>query len=230
MKKNSVKLLILLVGSLASFAFLASTQSPDIEKINHRHYLSYFSKSEHIPIVLTYTLTSDMLQCGTKIPRKGIRFATDPDYKDVTALSKDYRGSGFDKGHNMSAADNSCEEEGMKECFYFSNMTPQPHSFNAGRWEDLEKIERAEAAQYDKIIVTVGSLGVSQKIGDDNVVVPREMWKVIYIPKTSEYQCYLFPNTDNVTMPIDSYKVEEQEIEDDADVTFNDGKVTVPEQ
>ena len=215
---------------LVALRFFGAKNAADIVKIEHRHYVSYFSRSELIPVILTYDLTSDMLSCQDKIPRKGIRFVTDPDHKDISTLAKDYKGSGFDKGHNMSAADNSCELEGMKECFYFSNMTPQPHSFNAGRWKDLETLERKEALEYGKLVITVGSLGVSERIGEDKVAVPKEMWKVIYIPSTNQYQCYLFPNTDDVKEPLESYVVDQQELEDDADVEFNKGKVSIPEE
>lgn len=229
MNKISLRFVLPFMG-IVLLLFIGAKKAPDLVRIEHRHYVSFFSRSERIPIVLYYTLAGDMLSCQEKIPRKGIRFTTDPDHKDITMLSSDYKGSGFDKGHNMSAADNSCELEGMKECFYFSNMTPQPHSFNAGRWKDLETLERKEAQDYGSIIVTVGSLGISERIGEDNVVVPKEMWKVIYIPQKDEYQCYIFPNKDDVKDALESYKVDQQELEDDADVEFAKGKVLVPEE
>jgi len=195
-----------------------------IVKIEHKFYTSWFSTSEHIPLVVEYTLTKNMLQCSKPIHRSN-KFTPDPDQSSITSLAKDYRNSGFDRGHNMNAEDNKCDNEGMKECFYYSNMTPQPHSFNAGRWEDLEKLERTDATQFGKVIVTIGSVGKSETIGPDNVVVPKFMWKVIYIISQNEYDCYIFPDTDNVTNALNKYKVQLDQIENLASVTFNNGTV-----
>ncbi len=210
------------------FLSLAWQQSPyaqaGIVKLEYKYYTSWFSVSEHIPIALEYTLTAGMLQCSPHIPRAK-NFTPDPNHHEITSLAKDYKNSGYDRGHNMNAEDNECSKEGMKECFYFSNMTPQPHSFNAGRWEDVEKIERVDAGKYHRVIVTVGSRGKAGAIGKDSVTVPKFMWKVIYIPSLKKYECYWFPDTDNVTNALSTYTVNISQLEQWADVSFSDGIV-----
>jgi len=193
--------------------------------ISHTRYTSYFSIDEHIPLVVTFRLTADMVDCSKESHRHRGKFTEDPDQPQLTNLNNDYKKSGYDRGHNMSAADNECDPQGMKECFYFSNMTPQPHSFNAGKWEDLEKQERAEAIQYGQIIVTVGSIGVKGQIGPDQIAVPQYMWKVIYIPSARKYQCYLFPDDDGVNDPLPQYEVPLEKIETEAPVDFQEGVV-----
>lgn len=37
----------------------------------------------------------------------------------------DYRGSGYDRGHQVPAADCKFSQEAMNETFYLSNMCPQ---------------------------------------------------------------------------------------------------------
>jgi endonuclease G, mitochondrial len=195
--------------------------------INHTHYTSWFSEDEHIPLVVSFVLTADMINCSAEEHSHRGKFTEDPDQPDLTNLNNDYRKSGYDRGHNMSAADNECNADAMRECFYFSNITPQPHTFNAGKWEDLEKQERSEAITYGKIIVTVGSIGIQQQIGADSVAVPRYMWKVIYIPAAKNYECYLFPDNAGVTNPLPQYQVPLDSIETLAPVDFNDGVVKV---
>ena len=195
--------------------------------ISHTRYTSYFSEDEHIPLVVTFKLTADMVQCGEEQHSHRGKFSEDPDQPDLTNLNNDYRKSGFDRGHNMSAADNECDPDGMRECFYFSNMTPQPHAFNAGKWEDLEKQERTEAIEYGEVLITVGSIGIQQQIGTDQLAVPQYMWKVIYITNTKNYQCYLFPDAENVNDPLPQYQVPLDSIETLAPVDFNDGVVKV---
>jgi endonuclease G len=110
----------------------------------------------------------------------------------------------------------------MRECFYFSNMTPQPHFFYAGTWEDLERQER-KYAEEEKIIVFTGSIGKTGAIGVDEVAVPQYMWKVIYFPQRSvdQYQCFLFPDSVEAVKPYTLYKVSKEAIEERARVRFN---------
>jgi len=178
----------------------------DIVIIKHANYTSHFSKSKHIPVLVEYTLTSSMFSCNNNISRKGKRFQPDPDLRQATDLQKDYLHSGFDRGHNMSAENNSCLDEAMNECFYFSNVFPQVHSFNAGNWEELENKERKVAKAYGRIKVFVGNFGIQGKIGEDSVVVPMYCWKVIYIPSIDNYDCYVFPNTYRPDINIECYR------------------------
>jgi len=222
MKKNIVRAMLPLLF-LFLYAGVSAQDTMEIVKIEHTFYTSYFSPSEHIPIFVNYTLKGSMLSCATKIKRTN-KFKPDPTHPEFTSLNSDYTRSGYDRGHNMSAQDNACDATGMDECFYFSNMTPQPHFFNAGVWETLEKQERAEATQFGTVIVTVGSLGKAGTIGKDSVVVPRYMWKVIYIPSTKKYQCYLFPDSDDAKAPLTQYVTTLDEIQLHAGITFNAGK------
>lgn len=209
---------------LYGFLLAALTSAAQVVKIDHTYYTSWFSENKHIPVVVSYTLTQDMLQCGQKQKRKD-KFKADPQHPKTTDLLLDYKNSGFDRGHNMPAADNECNSTGMGECFYFSNMTPQPHSFNAGLWEKLEDHERDEAAAHKKVIVVCGSLGERTTIGPHKVVVPEKMWKVIYNTATKEYKCYLFPNSDGLKGNFEDYGVPLNKIKEEAKVDFKDGAV-----
>ncbi|HEU5171624.1 MAG TPA: DNA/RNA non-specific endonuclease [Gemmatimonadales bacterium] len=51
---------------------------------------------------------------------------------------KDYRGSGYDRGHMAPAADQSVDEELKRETFFLSNMAPQKNNLNAQVWAALE--------------------------------------------------------------------------------------------
>jgi endonuclease G len=151
-----------------------------------------------------------MLSCENHIKRSN-RFTIDPELPSATNLGQDYKGSGYDRGHNMSAEDNACDSEGMKECFYYSNMFPQTHKLNAGIWERLEEQERAEAKQYDSVRVYIGSVGSISTIGSDNVTVPAYCWKVIYA--NGKYEAYLFPNNMTVGGSLQDYQTTVENIE-----------------
>ena len=175
------------------------THGADTVILDHTHYRSHFVSSTHIPWIVEYTLRAEDVNCVDKVKRKD-NFAPDPLNREATDLAADYKGSGYDRGHNMPAADNACHGvEAMTECFYFSNMFPQTHRLNGGVWAKLEDQERTMAAQDDSIYVWIGSYGIDKKIGPKNVVVPKFCWKVIYDYKTRQWSQYIFPNTTTVT-------------------------------
>jgi endonuclease G, mitochondrial len=193
-----------LVVILVLFICSAFSQDVDTVTIFHKHYSSTFSKSKHFPVVVTYWLTKKMLDCDARVKRTN-KFATDPKLPGYTNLKNDYTRSGYDRGHNMPAEDNRCDSEGMKECFYYSNMTPQTHSLNAGAWKTLEEQERAEAMQYDSVLVWCGSVAGSEKVG--RVSVPEYCWKVIFVKSEGRTEAYSFRNDRSASKPLKSYKV-----------------------
>ena len=165
----------------------------DTVTIHHTWYTTCFDNQKHIPYLVQYTLTGDMLSCDSPIKRTN-RFKTDPLDAEASNLNNDYKGSGYDRGHNMSAEDNKCDATGLKECFYFTNMFPQTHHLNAGVWKTVETMERQYALVEGEIYVYIGSKGIKTTIGSDAVAVPDSCWKVIYHYKTGAWEGYIFPN------------------------------------
>lgn len=164
----------------------------DTVRIKHTNFTSVFSKSKKYPVIVEWWVTKKMVDCQTPLKRKD-NFKPDPKLPIDTDISKDYVGSGFDRGHMMPAADNLCQTQQVQdECFYFSNMSAQYHSLNAGDWKSLETFVRDEAKNQDSIKVWCGNLGEIQKIG--KVSVPKQCWKVIYIKKQNVWKSYLFEN------------------------------------
>lgn len=139
-----------------------------------------------------WIVTKKMVTCETPLKRKD-NFKPDPKLPEFTDLSNDYIKSGFDRGHMMPAADNLCQSKQVQdESFYFSNMSAQYHSLNAGDWKSLETFVREKAKVQDSVFVWAGNLGESKKIG--SVSVPTQCWKVIYVKKENSWSFFLFNN------------------------------------
>ena len=173
------------------FSFL-SVKSQDTVRISHTNYTTVFSKSKKYPVLVEWWATKAKIGCPTPLKRKD-NFKTDPKLPKETDLLNDYKNSGFDRGHMMPAADNLCQTPQVQdECFYFSNMSAQYHSLNAGDWKSVEVWTRDMAIKYDSIHVWSGNIGEMKKIG--TVSVPTECWKVVYIKKTKEYFAFMFDN------------------------------------
>lgn len=182
-------LLYLLVVSMVSWQ--DSNQKTTI-KLDKKNFTSYFDTQKRYPSHVEWWLTKSMLNCSIPLKRTD-KFKPDPSLKEFTDLEKDYLKSGFDRGHMMPAADNLCESQTeLDECFYFSNISPQYHSLNAGDWKSLETYTRETAKNSDSVHVWCGNLGEIQKIG--RVSVPKYCWKVIYIKKKREWKAFIFKN------------------------------------
>jgi len=189
------------------------TFSQDIVVIKHTNYTTHFSKSKKYPVEVEWWITKAKVGCPTPLARKD-NFKPDPQLLAETNLAADYVGSGTDRGHNMPAAENQCQTSAVQdECFYFSNMTAQYHSLNAGDWKSVEVLERQIAKDNDSVHIWCGSVGVAKTIGANKVAVPTECWKVIYVVKTKEWMAYEFKNTTDKPSGLNAHKVEVKDIE-----------------
>ena len=166
--------------------------SQDTIRIKNTNFETVFSKSKKYPVLVEWWVTKKMVDCPSPLKRKD-NFKPDPKLPKETDIIKDYVGSGFDRGHMMPAADNLCQTQQIQdECFYFSNMSAQYHSLNAGDWKSLETFVRNETKKIDSIKVWAGNIGEIKKIG--SVSVPEFCWKVIYFKKQNIWKSYLFKN------------------------------------
>ena len=212
MKKTTIFTLLLLF-SLVSF-------SQDTIRVIHTNYISVFSKSKRYPVLVEWWLTKSKVNCSSPLKRKD-NFKPDPKLLKETDIMSDYVNSGFDRGHMCPAADNLCQtQEVQDECFYFSNMVPQPHTLNAGSWKTLETQTRIIATEKDSVHIWCGAVGSLKTFGANKVSVPTKCWKVIYIKKTKEYKSYIFPNTSE-KFELEKLEVKKEEVEKLTGFKFN---------
>ena len=201
MKQLMVAMLLLL--SVAVY-------SQDVVTLKHKAYTTHFSKSKHYPVMVEWWVTKAGLSCIDKVKR-GDKFIPDPLLPKETDLQSDYTGAGFDRGHNMPAADAVCDQVANEESFYFSNMTAQYPALNRGDWKSLEMLTRENALRDDSVHVWTGSIGVAKHIG--TTAVPTHCWKVIYIKKTNEYMAFIFDNNTTKADGINNNKVDLADVE-----------------
>jgi endonuclease G len=105
--------------------------------------------------------------------------------KKVTTQSadwKNYRKSGYDKGHLCAAADMKFSKTAFDDTFLTSNISPQKHDFNDGIWNRLEQKTRYWATKYNGVYVITGGVLTDdlKTIGQENVAVPNYFYKIIF--------------------------------------------------
>ena len=154
-------------------------KTKDSEKIiSHTGYSLLYNEKYKQANWVAYELTK---QETNKIFERSNNFISDPNVKSVNAFDKDYKGSGYDKGHLAPAADMGWSATTMTESFYYSNMSPQQQGFNRGIWKKLEELVRTWAIENQAVYVVTGpvlSKGLST-IGYNKIAVPNYYYKLI---------------------------------------------------
>ncbi|KAK4668685.1 nuclease [Podospora pseudoanserina] len=128
--------------------------------------------------------------------RKNSQFLEDPSIPEkFRAKLKDYFRSGYDRGHQVPAADCKWSQSAMDETFYLSNMCPQVgEGFNRDYWAHFEDFCRRLTSKYPSVRVVTGPLYLPRKEEDGkwyvkyevvgspapNVAVPTHFYKVIF--------------------------------------------------
>ncbi|KAM3499677.1 hypothetical protein MY10362_007077 [Beauveria mimosiformis] len=128
--------------------------------------------------------------------RKHSVFLEDPSIPPTfRAGLKDYFRSGYDRGHQVPAADAKWSQQAMDETFYLSNMCPQVgEGFNRDYWAHFEDFCRRLTVRYPSVRVVTGPLYLPRKDPVDNkwyvryemigsppsVAVPTHFYKVIF--------------------------------------------------
>ena len=128
-------------------------------------------------------------------------FTADADLpKGSRAEPGDYAKSGYDKGHMVPDADMSWSKQTSLESFLMSNMSPQLPNLNRGAWKLLEAQTRAWAwSRKHTLTIYSGNIykvGTSKTIGENKVVVPDALYKIVIDDVTGETLAFHFPNVD----------------------------------
>ncbi len=200
--------------------FLPTSSSGEV--IHHKYYsLSYSEKHEQAEWV-AYELTRENLMTPN-VERTG-NFRPDPRVRKASASTRDYSGSGYDRGHLAPAGDMAFSRESMSESFYMSNMSPQIRNFNGGAWRELEESVRDWADEFGHLYVITGPVltrGIRETIGDNEVSVPDEYFKVILDAKSTPARAiaYLMPN-EIIKLPLQDYALSVDEVEEITGIDF----------
>lgn len=164
--------------------------------INHFAYSLSYNQQYKQANWVAYLLTKEHLT--NKVTTRKNNFKKDPLVTIGSSDNLDYKNSGYDRGHLAPAADMLWAKKAMEESFYYSNMSPQVHAFNAGIWSKLEDQVRAWAINYDSLYIVTGPVFTQNQttIGYNQVAVPTSFYKVVLIYKQNDVKVlgFVLPN------------------------------------
>ena len=214
------------------------------ELITRQGYVLEHSSVDKIPLWVCESVAADQL--GGHLARSN-RFKADPDLKGPRAYPKDYVGSGYDRGHQAPAGNQTVDPDLKDQTFYMSNMAPQRPSLNRGIWKRLEDKTSDWVFRYGhayewtgpircepKQLPPVTSEGACERrtIGEHAVAVPVYFYKIIVVQDQSVWKAIAFvlPNTDfKRPYRLESYITSIDWIEEHTGVEFMP-KISVREQ
>ena len=180
-------------SAVYTIAYLPTSTTKQIVK--HQYYtLSYNEKFEQAEWV-AYELKKEYLKNNDF---KRPYFIEDPKVTTGSADWRNYKNSGYDKGHLCPAGDMEFSKEAYNDTFYTSNISPQKKEFNAGIWNRIEQKTRYWAGKYNDIYVVTGGIAKDsdKKIGTENVAVPKYFYKIVLAKNGKEHKAiaFLVPN------------------------------------
>ncbi len=188
--------------------------------IHHEGYSLSYNESHEQAEWVAYELKKEHL---SRTNFKRPYFEIDKAVKTKAAHWRNYKKSGYDRGHLCPAADRKYSKAAHDETFLTSNITPQTHEFNSGIWNRLEQKVRYWANKYDGVFVVTGGVlrGKMKTIGDEKVSVPNEFYKVIIDNNSSKTKmlAFLLPHSDS-KKPLYDFVVSVDKIEELTGIDF----------
>lgn len=180
--------------------------------IDYQGYTSSYNVLTKTPEWVAYELTKDETY-GDAV-REGKFFSPDGNVLFPQPEDRDYRGSGWTRGHLAPAADFRWSDDAMWETFHFTNCCPQDEDLNNGMWNTLEKKCRTWARRYGKVYIVTGPVNGQNRygtIGDSRVVIPDAFFKAVMVRDGNRWQSIAFvmqnrsynENMQNCAMSVD---------------------------
>jgi endonuclease G, mitochondrial len=188
--------------------------------IDHSCFELEYSETHEQAKWTYHLLTREMTRANTE---RSDRFLVDSKVKTNSATDADYKGSGYDRGHIVPAADMAFSEECMNTSFYYSNMSPQVPSFNRGIWKKLETLVRYWAFAYDSIHIVSGPILQDSlpSIGPNQVAIPEYYFKALLVYQKNDKRAigFILPNASS-SQNLEAFAISIDEIERKTGLNF----------
>jgi endonuclease G len=155
---------------------------------------SAYDRRTRNPVWVVEHITPESLKNSNADRKHSVFVEDDAIPEKFRAKLKDYFRSGYDRGHQVPAADAKWSQQAMDDTFALSNMCPQVgEGFNRDYWAHFEDFCRRLTGRYPSVRIVTGPLYLPKKEADGkwrvsyevignppNVAVPTHFYKVIF--------------------------------------------------
>lgn len=174
-------------------------ESKTADLVNHKYYSLSYSETHEQARWVAYQLRADQV---VNNDFKRPYFEQDPLVSTASAHWRNYKNSGYDRGHLCAAADMEFDYDAFKDTFYTSNISPQLHEFNSRVWNFLEQRVRRWAKQNDGVFVITGGVLTQPlgSVGSEEVSIPSSFYKIIVDTYRDDYRvvAFLIPHREDI--------------------------------
>ncbi|TKK69344.1 DNA/RNA non-specific endonuclease [Ilyomonas limi] len=166
---------------------LHNLSSGDNYLIDHGYYIESYNKTKCTPNWVSWHIGASDLGNVNRVDN----FRPDASLPNgwYAVDDDDYKGSGFDKGHNCPSGDRTATTQANASTFFMDNIIPQAPNNNQRTWEHLESYCRDQIKKGNEVYVIMGnygsggtgSKGYTKSINQGKINVPARIWKVVVI-------------------------------------------------
>lgn len=149
------------------------------------------------PLWSAERLTDERIRRAREVGRKGEFFEETGLPENDRAEFRDYRGSGWSRGHMSPSADFS-NLRSQQESFSLANIIPQNTENNENLWAGIESSVRSLAVKDGELYVITGPIFLSGalKRANGQVLIPTKLFKLVYDTKYRKAAVYVADNID----------------------------------
>ena len=204
------------------------------ELVVRRGYALEHSSDDKIPLWVCESVDAQQLSGHL---RRNAAFQPDPQLQGPKSYPRDYLGSGYDRGHQAPAGNQTQDRVLKDETFYMSNMAPQTPLLNRGLWRQLEEKTRRWVVRYGRAYEWTGPIRCDAHLRaavqlqknchrntlGDGVAIPVSFYKIILVSDGGDWKALAFvmPNvTIGCPCRLDSYLTSIDEIERETGLEF----------
>lgn len=149
------------------------------------------------PLWSAERLTDVRIKRAREISREGEFYEETGLPENDRAEFRDYRGSGWSRGHMSPSADFSSLKT-QQESFSLANVVPQNAENNGNLWAGIESSVRNLAVKDGELFVITGPIFISGdlKRANGQVLIPTKLFKLVYDTKYRKAAVYIADNAD----------------------------------
>ncbi|MTK52211.1 DNA/RNA non-specific endonuclease [Paludibacter sp.] len=186
----------------------ADTTMHDNYLMEKPQYCLSYNNTKHIPNWVSWHVDSTDL--GKKDRQNDFRADNSlPATWYHVVTPKDYKNSGFDKGHQCPSGDRTNSVVNNSATFLMTNMIPQAPKNNQQTWKGLEDYSRSLVKQGNELYIIcgicgqggIGSKNKTDMVIGSGVVVPAQTWKIIVVVPVKNPQIDTSTRIITVLMP-----------------------------
>lgn len=165
----------------------ASILHPDNYLLDKTYYAVSYNNETGAANWVSWRLTSADLGTAPRKPEFDPDDTLPINLKHI--VTRDYVGSGFDRGHLCPHGDRSASLAESYATFCMTNIIPQGHRLNEGIWNDQERYLQNLARSGHRLYIVAGPLGsggvggasLRKTIAGGRVTVPAMCWKIAVV-------------------------------------------------